>query len=82
MAAVCPGAPRKCRQLRIRIPPDDIKMCGKRLFREDTPIRHVLTTPTNQPIRVDEEALRRAPGRSGKRRHVVLRKGRKLKFWT
>ena len=82
MAAVCPDAPRKRPQLRIRIPPDHIKMCGKRLFREDTPIRYVPTTPTNQPIRVDKEALLRAPERPGKKRHVVPGKGKKLKFWT
>lgn len=71
MASVCPGAPRKSKRPQLTI-----QICGKRLFRDDTP-----TTPTNQPIRVDKEALLRAPERSGKRRHVVLRKGRKLNFW-
>ena len=86
MAAVCPGAPRKRPQLRIRIPIYvEIPACGKRRFRNEDPIRYgpeLPTTPTNQPLRVDKEALLRAPERPGKRRYVVSWKGRKLMFWT
>jgi hypothetical protein len=67
MAAICPGAPHKRPQLRIRI-----GICGKRLFRSDLELS---TTPTNQPILVDNETMLRAPERPGKRRHVILRKG-------